>query len=217
MNTIYKHEQGFAHIAAIGLVIVALGIGGTGYYVYHKNHGTKAAPAAVQTSPSTDTSSQSKNNADNFAAAQDIYDFIGNSIKNSGLDIGYTQGTIRNNPTAYAVYPSTTTGGKVKLLSLTDYFLSKPCGSDCSSIRDENGALKSEFYPTNTTNLIGKIKDSLVGHAGVGAIKSGSEPGTYVLHDYFIAAVTLSDSSKVTLQVSFEGGDAGPYVSASIY
>lgn len=40
----HKSQAGFAHVAAILLVVVVVGaIGGSGYYVYHKNHTAKKA------------------------------------------------------------------------------------------------------------------------------------------------------------------------------
>jgi hypothetical protein len=50
-----KTQAGFAHVGLIFLVILILGVvGGTGYYVYHKNHDKKTDSAQQQPSDSDD-------------------------------------------------------------------------------------------------------------------------------------------------------------------
>lgn len=62
-----KNQQGFAHIAMIGLIVAVLAaIGGGGYYVWHKNHTKAQPPATHNNSSQTNATNQQVSSVINY-------------------------------------------------------------------------------------------------------------------------------------------------------
>ncbi len=199
---IHKNEKGHALISFLVVAVIAFAI----YIAYNFVSSRQEETFETQRVSETESSSNIKDNNDLYGIIQsNLSEKIVNTT-DSTLEELNTTDYMKNNPSSMRLIADS---GK-------KYWLWMSCGKDCT---DEEYKSFEKTEPTDEMikdAFIG-IRDELLATSGISIVDKGTEPGSYVDHDYAIFEVVYQNNETARVQVSVEGGDAGYYISVFMY
>jgi hypothetical protein len=158
--------------------------------------------------------------AEAFTSNRSVLESIGTSIEKSGLPVRLASTSIKSNTGNKFQDLTTITTDVTSYDDMLDFRIAQPCQQSCTGIENSSSEIATSSERINSETmlqLLAKIKSDLLAHDGVKLLSSGSIPGTYITHDYFITSVTVGNNSPRKLQVISDGGDGGIFISAYIY
>lgn len=212
MRKISLDQNGSFHLLLI-CVIVVIVTGGVGYFVYTTQH-DKTTSREI-----TNSSKPSITKKATFTSNKEVLDSIGTSIENSSLPVRLVNRAGMQDPLKQFEDISKPSRDTTAYLEAMLFRFAQPCVRTCTTQDNSDDTVKasSSVVSDSTIKLLfSKIQTDLVDHQGVQYVASGDEPGTYVIHHYFILGLTVNNVN-LKVQVIFNGGDGGNYISAYIY